>query len=152
VITIILIAFISDLSDGYLARKLNQITDLGKLIDPIGDKLFVFVLIIKFFTIGEVDAFYFWTILLRDVIIFTGGVIVKKMIGKVMSSNLLGKITIFSIGCYFLAILFGIKELFISQLLYLTSLTLSFLSVLGYAIRAIETVKWYKKNEPIKEL
>ena len=151
VITIILIAFISDLSDGFIARKFNQITDLGKLIDPIGDKLFVIVLIIKFYTTGEVDAFYFWVILLRDVIIFSGGLIVKQMIGKVMASNLLGKITIFAIGCYFLSILFGIKYLFISELLYMASLLLSFLSIIGYAIRAVETVKWYKKNESIKE-
>lgn len=148
VITIILVAFISDLSDGYIARKTKQITDLGKLLDPLGDKLFVIVLIIKFYQTGAVDGLYFWTVLLRDVFIFTGGIIVKMLISKVMPSNLLGKITIFSIGCFFLSILFGVPQTSLYyDLLYFISFSLSILSVIGYLIRAVETVKWYSKNE-----
>ncbi len=40
---ILTIAGISDGLDGYLARKLNQVSDFGKLMDPIADKIFVVV-------------------------------------------------------------------------------------------------------------
>ncbi len=43
---VLIVAAISDGLDGYLARKLNQITDFGKLMDPIADKIFVAVALI----------------------------------------------------------------------------------------------------------
>ncbi len=148
VIALILVAFLSDLSDGYIARKTKQITDLGKLLDPLGDKIFVVVLIIKFYQTDHVDALYFWVILLRDVLIFIGGIIIRTRVKKVLPSNLLGKITIFSIGCFFLSILFGVPVGSLAyNIMYYLSISLSILSVIGYAIRAVETINWYSKNE-----
>ena len=43
---ILIVAAISDGLDGYLARKLNQVSDFGKLMDPIADKIFVSVALI----------------------------------------------------------------------------------------------------------
>ena len=36
---LVLVSGISDMLDGFIARKFNQVSDLGKLIDPIADKL-----------------------------------------------------------------------------------------------------------------
>lgn len=38
-VTIVLVAFFTDVLDGFLARHLNQITTLGKILDPLADKL-----------------------------------------------------------------------------------------------------------------
>jgi CDP-diacylglycerol--glycerol-3-phosphate 3-phosphatidyltransferase len=50
---IFLIAAISDVFDGYLARSRNQITDLGKLLDPIADKLLLFATLIPIYFISQ---------------------------------------------------------------------------------------------------
>lgn len=147
VLVMFFLAYISDILDGYLARKFDEISELGKIIDPLADKLFVLAIVIQLYIYGEVSAFYFWVIILRDMVIFMGGVIVSNIIGKVLPSNLLGKMTVFSIGVFFIAVVAGTKEIpWLYNTLQYLSLLFSVASVFGYAIRAYESIKWYKKN------
>ena len=44
---------ITDVYDGYLARRRNQVTDLGKLLDPIADKLLLFATLIPIYWISR---------------------------------------------------------------------------------------------------
>jgi CDP-diacylglycerol--glycerol-3-phosphate 3-phosphatidyltransferase len=39
------VATVTDFLDGFLARRLNQITNLGKVLDPLGDKMFLFAVL-----------------------------------------------------------------------------------------------------------
>ncbi|MEJ2615571.1 MAG: CDP-alcohol phosphatidyltransferase family protein [Ignavibacteriaceae bacterium] len=92
-----LIASFSDILDGYLARKYNEVTEFGKIIDPLADKIAVGAIIIKLYLLGQIAAYYFLMIILRDIIIFLGGMFVAKKIGRVLPSNVLGKITVINI-------------------------------------------------------
>ncbi len=150
VIILFFAVYVSDILDGYIARKYNEVTELGKIIDPLADKIYVIVIIIKLYQMGEIPEIYFWIILLRDVIIFFGGIIVSNIIGKVLPSNLLGKITVVSIAFFLLGVVGNAEKVpWLYNFLYYSSLFLSFASVIGYAIRGIESVRWYKKNENI---
>jgi CDP-diacylglycerol--glycerol-3-phosphate 3-phosphatidyltransferase len=138
----------TDMLDGYLARKLNQITEVGKIIDPLADKAAMAVIVIKLFLIGEISAFFFLTIILRDLIIFIGGFVANKL-GIVLPSNKLGKITVLFIGTVVLLILLGIsREGFIYNFFYYSSIVLMFTSLFAYIYRAFEFIK-KKKNESI---
>lgn len=148
-ITLILIltAFISDLIDGYVARKKNLISEFGKIIDPLADKVFIFLLVTQLYLIGEILPIYFWTIVIRDIIIFIGGIYITRKIGKVLPSNLLGKITVLIIGIFILITISGMnKSNFIYHSLFYLSIILSLLSVIGYGLRGYEALKW-NKNE-----
>src|SRR5512139_694870 len=59
-------AAITDILDGYLARKLNQITEFGKIIDPLADKVLVIFVVFNLFLIGDIPEYYFYLILARD--------------------------------------------------------------------------------------
>jgi phosphatidylglycerophosphate synthase len=135
--------------DGYLARKLNQVTEVGKIIDPLADKAAMAVIVVKLFLIGEISAFFFLTIILRDLIIFIGGLFVAKILGRVLPSNKLGKITVLFIGSVVLLILIGIsKENYFFLFFYYTSIILMFSSLFAYIYRAMEFIK-KKKNESV---
>lgn len=141
-IALCIFAAITDILDGYLARKYNEITEFGKIIDPLADKFVIGSIIIKLFLIGKVDTFYFLLIVGRDLLIFLGGVIVTKKIGKVLPSNILGKITVINISIVILFILFNIDFANIIYILfYYLSITLIIISIIVYTYRAFEFIK-----------
>lgn len=63
---IFLIAAATDWLDGYLARKLNQVTELGKFLDPLVDKLLVLSPLLALIQLGQVPAWGVFLILVRE--------------------------------------------------------------------------------------
>lgn len=86
------IGTLSDLLDGFFARRLNQVTPLGKFLDPLADKLFfLFSLSIMSYK-RLVPLWFFGTLLLRDIIVSIGSVIyIDKMGMKKISPHITGK-------------------------------------------------------------
>ena len=145
-----IVAAITDYLDGYVARKRNEITEIGKIIDPLADKILVAVLTIKLYLIGELSSYFLLIILFRDIIIFIGGIIISLKLKKVLPSNLLGKITVTVIGFVFLLVIAGMdKQNLIFIVVYYSSIFLIYFSLLGYVIRASEFLKKNKQHEHI---
>ena len=85
------IAAITDFLDGYLARKHNLITNFGKLMDPLADKVLTaagFVILVQIH--DEVAAWVVIVILAREFLV-TGLRLVASAQGKVVSADKLGK-------------------------------------------------------------
>ncbi len=64
-----IIASLTDLLDGYLARKQNNTTDLGKILDPIADKILIIGVFAAFVEIGLISAWMVVAILFREFIV-----------------------------------------------------------------------------------
>jgi CDP-diacylglycerol--glycerol-3-phosphate 3-phosphatidyltransferase len=66
---IFLVASITDAVDGYFARKLNQITELGKFLDPLADKLLIVAALLALLYLDYVAAWVAAVIILREIFI-----------------------------------------------------------------------------------
>jgi CDP-diacylglycerol--glycerol-3-phosphate 3-phosphatidyltransferase len=66
---VFLLAAGTDWLDGYLARKLNQVTDLGKFLDPLVDKLLVLAPLLLLVELGRIPAWGVFVILARELTI-----------------------------------------------------------------------------------
>ena len=135
-------AAITDILDGYLARKFNEVTELGKIIDPLADNIAIGVIIIKLYLIGIIPEYYFIMIVGRDLLIFFGGIFITNRIKRVLPSNMLGKITVINIGIVILLFILRVDtSLLIFKMIYGLSIVLIFVSLIGYIIRATEFLK-----------
>jgi CDP-diacylglycerol---glycerol-3-phosphate 3-phosphatidyltransferase len=99
---IFIIASITDFLDGYLARKLNLVTNLGKFLDPVADKVLtngalIALLITPNFIEYDHLTFPLWAVLImviRDLIIDALRMIAIEQ-NKVISANIFGKVKTF---------------------------------------------------------
>lgn len=86
-----LITSATDFLDGYVARKYNQVTDFGKFVDPLADKLLVTAALVMFVDKGFINGAFVWIILAREFII-TSLRTIAAMKGTAMAASMSGKV------------------------------------------------------------
>lgn len=100
------IASISDLVDGYLARKWNQETELGKFLDPLADKFLVLGSFVAFLFLNEqIEVWMVAIILFRDMLITALRTLAIRE-GESLKTTMLGKVkTAFQMGTIIILLL-----------------------------------------------
>jgi len=151
-LVIFAVASITDMFDGMLARKLNQITDFGKLFDPLADKLMVVTSMVCQAIIGVFPWAAIAVVAAKELIMFFGGMFMLSK-GVVVYSNYWGKTAqVFFIVSLLLSFfhpslvkgnvcLFGIT---IDILLLWVTVALALAALIVYATGAIKTLKAQK--------
>ncbi len=85
-----LVASFTDILDGYIAKKYNMVTDFGRLMDPIADKILVLSAFLAFVEMELIPAWMVVIIIFRDVAV-TGLRMLALVKGKVISADEGGK-------------------------------------------------------------
>lgn len=122
----------TDFLDGMLARKLHQESELGKILDPLADKLCFIIGAILFVLIKKFPLWILIYIILRDVFVFLGGWYLSSRTKTVVQSNIWGKISTVMLSLSFLSILIFDINFIASLLLLLLGLFFFTYSTINY--------------------
>jgi len=106
-LVIFILAALSDFYDGFIARKKNIISDFGKLMDPIADKILVLSAFAAFVQLQLIEAWMFVIIFSREILISSLRFFALSK-GKILSASSAGKHKTFSQMLVVLVILIGI--------------------------------------------
>lgn len=123
---------ISDYLDGLVARKTNTISEVGKIIDPVSDKLCAAILFVYTVWLGWIPLWFLLANILRDVLIMLGSVFIKFKYGKVAMSTMSGKVAVNILALYWIAVFFFREAGLAHTLLLYASALAMFISFIDY--------------------
>lgn len=131
---VFILAGISDVLDGYIARKIDLTSDLGAVLDPVADKLMTFAILITFTTKGIIPSWILTAIGIKEVMMILGGSVLYLFKGKqVLPSNKFGKVATLSFYAATLSIVFKLPEM-ISTILFGLTVALNIIAFINYLI------------------
>lgn len=138
---VIVIALITDYFDGYFARLYNCTSESGKMLDPLADKFLLGAIGLALYFRGSLPLWFISAVIVRDIIILTGGLIAQRKTKYVLPSNYTGKITFAFMSVVIAGIIFEIQY-FDTWGIYISTFLIA-LSLFFYILR----YKRYMKNQ-----
>ncbi len=131
---IFILAGITDILDGHIARKYSLTTKLGTVLDPLADKLMSFAVLLSFTSAKLIPSWILKVMGLKELFMILGGSILYLFKGnKVLPANKYGKIATASFYVAILSVVFGLSRA-ISKYLFIITVGLNLLAFLNYLI------------------
>jgi cardiolipin synthase len=106
-IAVLAVAGLTDFLDGFLARKLNQTTKLGKMLDPVADRLYIFATLLALSATGYVPWWLAGLVILRDVLMLISLPLLASVGYRSLPVHYLGKAGTFALLYSFPLLLMG---------------------------------------------
>lgn len=123
-ITVLAIAGLTDFLDGFLARKLNQTTKLGKMLDPVADRLYIFATLLALSVTGYVPWWLAGLVILRDLLMLVSLPVLASLGYRSLPVHYLGKASTFALLYSFPLLLMG--KIFTEAAMIITPLAWAF--------------------------
>lgn len=95
------LAFATDIADGYIARRFDMITKLGRILDPLADKLMTFTVIICVALDGAIPMWAIAVFFCKEALMGLGGLLMYRRVKDVTAANWWGKA---STGVFFVVL------------------------------------------------
>lgn len=136
---VVVMMIVSDWIDGYLARRWGEISQWGKIIDPLADKVAIGAITLAMVVFKNLPVWLVVAVLMRDVVIFFAGMYLAKQHGVLLASNFWGKATTLVMSGLLLAYLWDAHVL--KPSLIGLSVVLLAVSLISYGRRFFSIVK-----------
>jgi len=95
-VAVMAVSWTTDALDGYIARKLGQVSNLGRVLDHLVDKVWVGSVLVTLVYIRNLPFYLAAAVILRDLLILAGSGVIMKARGLFVQSDVVGKITGFA--------------------------------------------------------
>lgn len=86
-----IVASLTDILDGMIARRFNMTSELGKILDPLGDKVMTFTVLICITVGGIIPVCVVLIFAIKEILMGLGGFLLHRRIMSIPGSNILGK-------------------------------------------------------------
>jgi len=127
-------AALTDLIDGYIARKYSMESRIGKLLDPLADKLTIISIMFVLIRLDIIPRAVSVIILSREIFIFLSGIITYFFGHDFINPTFIGKASVFLL---YTAIAFRLLEInFLARWLFYLVIPISIISAADYFIKA----------------
>jgi len=90
---VVVAAGVTDVLDGYIARKYGQVTTVGEMLDPLADKLMLITVILSLLLTGHISWWAAGAMFLRDLGMIAGGLLTHFRGKRTVPANWMGKLT-----------------------------------------------------------
>ena len=138
-VIIFIVASFTDYLDGHIARKHNLVTNFGKFMDPLADKLLVAAALISMVELGDIVAWIVIVIISREFII-TGFRLIAVEANVVIAASWWGKTKTVSQMAMIIVVLSGMGGI-LGQILIYASAILTIISGVDYIVKNIGVLK-----------
>ncbi len=132
---------ITDFFDGYLSRKYKMQSDLGRLLDPLADKLLIISVAIGLHVFRELSLWFLFLLLFKDILTIIAGLYVIKRYDIVVESRTAGKITTTLVMITILFFIIYPKKTIIKDILvYISSISV-LITLIDYSASLIRKMR-----------
>lgn len=160
---LMIIAAVTDLLDGKIARKYNMVSNLGKILDPIADKLsqvaIVIILIFKFWSFEGILKYLLFLFIAKELIMVIAGAVLLAKGMRPVAAEMWGKVATTVFYIFMIAIIaigpngalvgvwfFKALPTPVVYVMVIISVILAFVSLFGYAPGFIRQIKENKNK------
>lgn len=102
---LIILALVTDWFDGRVARWSRTVSEWGKVLDPLADKVAGAAIVLALVVRGSLPAWFLGVLVLRDTLIVSGGMLLARRTGHVVMSAWMGKVAVTALALTVIAAL-----------------------------------------------
>ncbi|MDF2840376.1 MAG: CDP-diacylglycerol--glycerol-3-phosphate 3-phosphatidyltransferase [Clostridia bacterium] len=126
-VIVFLIAGLTDTLDGYIARKYNQITKLGIVLDPLADKLMLITVLVSIAVGSDIPKWIIILVASKELLMILGAISLYNLRNVVIPANIFGKLATLLSYAAILAVIFKLPFRDIVLYVYVTATVLAFI-------------------------